>query len=172
MKIPGVCVLVVVVAVSLSSLAHAADWRVELVPSRHSEGKGQVLYATKPLDKFYIVLHNTSGQDQRVWRDWCPWGYHNLSLHAELDNGKKVLLTTATKNWGRSYPDAALVRAGKSYVFEVHLAGKVWKGLEELPGSAFKLTVVYEVKETAESKQKHVWTGKVSSEAVTVTVRK
>ena len=173
MKYPSVCVLVVLLAVGLSSVASAApDWRVELVPSRNSEGKGAVLYATKPMDKFYIVLHNVSGKDQRVWRDWCPWGYGNLSLTAELDSGKKVMLSVKPKNWDKSYPDAALVRAGKSYVFEIHLAGNIWKSLECLPKSAFKLTVGYQIKESPEAKQKHVWTGKVSSAPMMVVIRR
>ncbi len=137
--------------------------------------------ATKPLDKFYIVLHNTSGKDQHVWRDWCPWGYENLALHAELANGSEVALSRTSKEWDKSYPDAALVRAGESYIFEVHLAGSTWKGgqeakgvkgIEKLPAVPFKLTVVYQVPVTAESTQKHVWTGKVTSKSMTVTIRR
>jgi hypothetical protein len=172
MKIPSVCVIVVILATCLSSSVLAApDWRVELIPSRNSEGKGAVLYAAKPMDKFYIVLHNISGKDQRVWRDWCPWGYENLSLLAEIEGGKKVSLTVKPKEWDKAYPDSALVRVGKSYVFEVHLAGNIWQGAEKLPETAFKLTVIYEVKATEGSKQKRVWTGKVISDPATVTLR-
>ena len=173
MKFPIVCVLVVVLVVSFSSVLLAGpDWRVELVPSRNSEGKGAVLYAKKPLDKFYIVLHNISGKDQRVWRDWCPWGYDNLSLLAEVADGKTIPITVKPKAWDKAYPDAALVKKGKSYVFEIHLAGNVWQGAEKLPQTPFKLTVRYEVKDSPESKEKHVWVGKVSSEPIQVTIRK
>lgn len=185
MKSVRVCSVAFLLSVYLLATATATttafaggDWEIELVPSRNSAGKGAVLYATKPLDKFYIVLHNTSGKDQHVWRDWCPWGYENFTLHAALADGRKVVLSRTLKKWDKSYPDAALVRAGKSYVFEVHLAGRTWKGgkdgvgLEELSATPFKLTVVYQVPVTEESAQKHVWTGKVSSKPMTVTIRR
>ena len=173
MKSPSVCLIAVVcLLVSLStSVVAGQDWRIELVPSRHSEGKGAVLYATKSLDKFYIVLHNTSGKDQRLWRAWCPWGYENFSLVAELESGEKINLTRPPKKWGKSYPDAALVGAGKSYVFEIHLGGSTWMGTKKLPQSPFKLTVSYQIPPTPEAEQKHVWTGKVSSHPLTVTLR-
>ena len=173
MKFSRVCSAVFLLAVYLSPTAFAGgDWRLELVPSRNSVGKGGILYATKPLDKFYIVLHNTSGKDQHVWRDWCPLGYENLGLHAKLADGSEVTLSRTPKKWDKSYPDAALVCAGKSYVYEVHLAGSTWKGIEKLPKEPFTLTVVYQVPVTEESTQKHVWTGKVTSEPMKVSIRR
>ncbi|BDS05709.1 hypothetical protein NT6N_07490 [Oceaniferula spumae] len=146
-------------------------WEVELVPSRSSEGKGAVLYATKPLDRFYIVLRNVSGKDQRVWREWCSWGYDNVRLTAELEDGTKVTLTKAPKDWDKNYPDAFLVPAGQPYVIEVHLAGAIWKGVDKLPKTPFKLTVTYEIKKTPEAEQKKVWTGSAASKPLTVTLR-
>lgn len=172
MKSSRVCSVVFLLALHLSSTALAgSDWRLELVPSRNSVGKGSILYATKPLDKFYIVLHNTSRRDQHVWRDWCPLGYENLGLRAKLADGSEVTLSRTPKKWDKFYPDAALVRAGQSYVYEVHLAGSTWKGIEKLPKEPFELTVVYQVPVTKESAEKHVWTGKVTSESMTVTIR-
>ena len=111
---------------SLSAEPKADDgiWKIEIVPSRYSKHNGAVLYAAKPLDQFYIVLRNVSGKDQRVWRDWYSWGYDNLSLEVDLAGGSSVMLRKAPKEWGKNYPDSALVPAGKSYVFEVHLKGK------------------------------------------------
>lgn len=148
------------------------DWRVEIVPSRHTEGKGAVLYAKKPIDVFYVVLHNQSGRDLRVWRDWCPWGYDNLSLTAEVDGGEKIQITRVPNKWSKTYPDAALVKAGKSYVYEVHLGGKTWVGADKITDKPFKLTVTFKVLKTPESTEKNVWVGKAVSQPGTVTLRR
>ncbi|MFK7912030.1 MAG: hypothetical protein AB8F34_15725 [Akkermansiaceae bacterium] len=149
-----------------------ADWRIEVVPSRNSNGKGAVLYAKKPLDVFYVVLHNQSGKDQKVWRDWSPWGYDNLSFTAHVGDGEEVRVTRLPNNWDKSYPDAALVKAGSCYVFEIHLAGKTWKGYKEIGAKPFKLSVVFKVTATAESKEKGVWTGELKSSPIQVTLRR
>lgn len=148
-----------------------AVWKIEVVPSRYSKNKGAVLYAKKPVDRFYVILHNVSGENQRVWREWCSWGYNNLSMQAELADGSKVSLSKKPKEWGKNYPDAALVPAGKSYVFEVHLAGSTWQGLEKLPKDPFELTVSYRTKSSPEAVSKKVWTGNAVSKALTVTAR-
>ena len=150
-----------------------ADWRMEIVPSRNSVGKGPVLYAKKPLDVFYVVLHNQSGKDLKLWREWCPWGYDNLSFVAELEDGGKVSLTRKPKKWGRAYPDAVLVKKGACYIYEVHLAGETWRGTGQLPNDkAVKLAVSFKVAETPESLKKKVWVGAVKSKSVSVTIRK
>ncbi|MGB0775989.1 MAG: hypothetical protein ACPGUY_09085 [Akkermansiaceae bacterium] len=171
MKLPIVCACFLLSMVALSAAAEKV-WKLEIVPSRNSKGKGAILYAKKPQDNFYIILHNVSGREQRVWRDWCPWGYDNLSLIAELDNGKKVTLTRTPNKWDKTYPDAALIPAGKSYVFAVRLAGKTWSGLEKLNAAPFKLTVRYRIKASPEAKQKRVWVGEAQSVAETFTLRK
>lgn len=142
-----------------------------MVPSRYSKGKGAVLYATKSIDKFYIVLHNISGKDQRIWRDWCSWGYENLSLSAKLADGRVVSLTKTAKKWTKNYPDAALVPEGESYVFEVHLSGKTCQGVKDFPKESCKLSITYQIQKSAEATEKKVWVGKVVSKPLTVSVR-
>ncbi len=171
-----VCVVVVSLLTNAGVFADSEktlpDWRIEVVPSRNSVGKGAVIYAKKSLDVFYVVLHNQSGKDLKVWRDWCPWGYNNLSLTAEQEGGRKVSITRVPNDWDQSYPDAALVKAGQCYVYEIRLAGKTWKGIEKISEKPFKLSVTFKVQETAEAKQKKVWIGEVTSNPVPVTLRK
>lgn len=167
--------LLAVMSLSADEGAKQPDWRIELVPGRNSEGKGAVLYAKKPLDVFYVVLHNQSGRDLKVWRDWCPWGYDNLSFVVDPGDGggREMKITRKPNNWGKSYPDAALVKAGACYVYPVHLAGKTWKGTDAIPDAKpVKLAVVFRVPATPESKQKNVWVGEVVSKPVQVTLRK
>ncbi|MBK1829801.1 hypothetical protein JIN77_03630 [Verrucomicrobiaceae bacterium R5-34] len=163
-------------ALLLSALAAeeakpAADWRIELVPSRYSTGKGAVLYATKPLDTFYIILHNTSGKDLRLWRDWCSWGYDNLRLEATLADGQVVRLSKRAKEWDKNYPDVFTVAAGKSYVLEVHLGGQLWQGVKQLPEEPFQLVVHYQIDPSKEGERRKIWIGKLRSEPLTVTLR-
>jgi len=176
MKSPliSICLLVLTLcipAVSAEKAEVSATWKIEVVPSRYSKNNGAVLYATKPADQFYIILHNVSGKDQKVWRDWCSWGHNNISMEAELADGSKVVLKKSPKKWGKNYPDASLVPAGKSFVFEVHLAWKPWQGVDKLPKEPFKLTVKYQIKASPEATEKKVWLGTVTSKPLTVTIR-
>lgn len=157
----------------LSAPEDELDWEIEIVPSRNSHGKGNVIYTRKPLNVFYVVARNRSGRDLKLWRDWSPWGYNNLSFDVELKDGRKVRLERKLGELTKSYPDATLVKAGHSYVYKIELAVATWKGVENVPvDTPVKLVAVLNIKETPESKEKKVWTGKNSSEKVVVTLRR
>ena len=53
------------------------------IPERN--GKRVLEYSSRN-PHFHVVVTNTSDKPQRLWREWCSWGYY--CLYFELSDGK------------------------------------------------------------------------------------
>ena len=110
---------------------------------------------------FPVVVTNTSDKPVKVWREWCSWGYYNLSLRLEIGD-KDVELVKPPRGWGKNYPDAAELAPGESMVWAVVLDEKSWKDfatLKDQVGRRVRLKVRYHVGPDEDSAKLGVWTG-------------
>jgi hypothetical protein len=67
------------ISVSLAIPAHNGERRIE-----HIEYKGKDNTAHFP-----VIVTNTSDKQQRIWREWCSWGYFGLTFQFTDESGKK-----------------------------------------------------------------------------------
>ncbi len=116
---------------------------------------------------FPVVITNLSNRPLGVWREWCSWGYFNLSLEVRTSDGRKVQLEKKRdRGWTRNFPDWYTLDPGESVIRNIVLTDKDWKGIEDLKvtGNAkLFIRVVMDVSTTDESKEKGVWSGKIVS---------
>ncbi len=125
-----------------------------------------------------VVVTNVSDQPVRLWRDWCSWGYYNLTLEFADENaagGEKTwVLAKKERGWSKNYPDAAEIAPGGSMIFTVPLTATTWKGsdfLQKYVGKKLKMRVNYAIPADADTKKLGVWTGRVQSKYQEYTIR-
>jgi hypothetical protein len=124
-----------------------------------------------PNSRFHVVVTNTSKQAQRLWRDWCSWGYYNLSLEQVDANGRAVPIKKGVRVWSKNYPDWFELPPGEHYVIEVQLTDTDW----ELPAKGSlapksSLRAVYQIPEDDQTQERSVWTGRIVSPVQTYTI--
>lgn len=124
-----------------------------------------------------VVAMNASDKPMKLWRDWCSWGYYNVTLefydeHA-VGGAKTWMVGKADRVWRKNYPDAAEVAAGGSVIFTVSLTSlKDTDFLAKYDGKKIKMRVHYAIPADADTKQNGVWTGRVHSMYQEYTIRK
>jgi hypothetical protein len=149
--------------------AESPSLSIRIVPTSHDETTGRAIQGP-----FHVVVTNVSKQPVRLWKEWCSWGYYNLSFIAAERDGK----TVAVKKWRRSFfansPDWMILPPGDHLVFDVSFAAEaVWQDAP-LPRAnqprRVLLRAVYEVTEDGMSKKFGVWTGRVASPEAVYTI--
>jgi hypothetical protein len=161
-------------ASGLLSVAKAADepsvLSVELaLPARM--GKQRLLEFRGPESHFHVVIRNVTDRPLRLWREWCSWGYFNLSLAVELPGGKSVEVKKKARGWDKNYPDWEEIGPREVAVREIHYGGPEWENfpLEKAQdGLELKLQAVFAVDSDKDASTHGVWTGRAASRALTV----
>jgi hypothetical protein len=139
---------------------------VHIVPSS-SDASGRWLdLASDGSKHFYVVVTNWSKDPIRIWKDWCSWGYGNLSFEARDSGGSVTVISKRPGEWDKNFPCPVEIEPGGSWVIPVALEPILWQH-SPVSGNSGKTTMrlraVYEIRETKDSKEMRVWTGKVSS---------
>jgi hypothetical protein len=121
--------------------AAASDWLLTAVPQ--TEGKrGQVLDISRP---FHVILTNATNHNLVVWKDWCSWGYFNLSFEFKGKDGKIIKVEKDTRvGWTRNGPAEFVVLPGCAYTFTIDLLGSntKWTNVLDLHG-AMTMQAIY-----------------------------
>jgi hypothetical protein len=146
---------------------------VRIVPTKIGEKIGRAIELWRPEQHFYVVVTNVSDEPVRLWREWCSWGYFNLSFVVTDGAGEEVRVTKRPRGWDKNFPDDSIVPPGGHAVFEVSFDESVWQDAplpEAGKSRAVRMRAVYEVKEDDESVKHGVWTGSVSSPDETYTI--
>jgi len=148
---------------------------VRIVPTRHDETSGRGIELRVPPNHFQVVVTNVSNQNLRLWREWCSWGYFNLSFEATDQNGRTVTVSKREQGWDKNFPDPILVLPGEHLVYEVSFDEDKWKnsptvGLKGV--KTIKMQAIFEIKPDKHALEKEVWTGRVTSPTNSYTLRK
>jgi hypothetical protein len=165
-------VIASLVFTTLLSSSHAADevapatFKVQIVPTG-STGKGPRNIALfEKGDHFHVVVTNVSEKPAKIWKEWCSWGYFNLSLEARDAEGKVVSISKRPRGWDKNYPDPMEIAPGDHLVINVNFEPYTWPNSPLSAKSrqaTIRLKAVYEIREDKYSKEMGVWTGRVSS---------
>jgi len=179
--------LVVLIFVLAAVPTRAADWSIDVVPQNSRDGVQYIsLY-----DPFQVVLTNTTDHDLMVWKEWCSWGYFNLSFEFANKDGKVIKIAKDTnEEWTKNGPDGFVVKPGKHFVLSVTLvnrdkASDKWIGTEKLDGG-MTIKAIYKNTNDAfpgekpppqnkipHDRQKYIdsaWIGQVESEPMQITI--
>jgi hypothetical protein len=142
---------------------------LSIVPGRN----GDVTTAKKNPNDFYVVLTNVSGLPQPVWESWNSWGYQALSFELTTTDGKKFVVSKKQQNFTRNFPSMLLVEPGEHQVYAIAL-DELWETKPTLPKSdrmPIALKAIYEIAESPQAAQNHVWVGRVESHRYNFTLR-
>jgi hypothetical protein len=139
---------------------------VRIVPTGFRETGGRMLALFDPAQHFHVVVTNVGTSSIRLWKESCSWGYANLSFETKLADGKVQKISKMPRAWDKNVPDWTTLLPGDHLVLEVNFDASVWQNTP-LPVAGQQRTLdlkaTFEIAEDPQSKQKHVWTGKVSS---------
>lgn len=152
----------------------AAPFKLSIVPSSSSTVGRTITQADAQPDAFHVVLTNTSDRDQPVWLTKYSWGYWTISFELTMPDGKRHFVgKTKEVGFSKNFPGTFLVPAGEPYVYTIRL-DKDWVNRPRLSESSsipVSLKAIYEVRETPESTQHKVWTGRIESRSYDFTLR-
>lgn len=143
-----------------------SDITVRIVPTSNTEAGGRAITLFDPSQHFHVVVTNVSKKPIRLWRDWCSWGYFNLSFEATDQNGTKTHITKNAREWNKNFPDWTIIAPSDHMVLDVTFDKSIWHNPpvpEPGKNRSVSLKAVFEIAEDADSKSNKVWTGKESS---------
>jgi hypothetical protein len=171
----AVCLLLIAFAVRpLSALEDSAvALSARIVPTSFKETGTRAITLFDPSQHFAVVLTNVGKNPIRLWREWCSWGYFNLSFEAKDQNGAAFIVTKKPREWNKNYPDWMIIPSGDHMVIEVTFDGATWQNAptpETGQQRIVSLRAVYESVDSQEAKTNEVWTGKVLSPENTYTL--
>lgn len=123
---------------------------------------------------FYVVVSNTSNKPQRIWQEWCSWGYFGLTFELSDETGKKWVAKKNGGWWTMNFPSYWRLDPEDSVVIEVHFEKALqprWEGfpLPEDGEKTVTMRAVFQFEPDEESKKADVWTGLVASKPQRVT---
>lgn len=124
-----------------------------------------------PGTRFHVVVTNTSDKPQRLWREWCSWGYYNLSFVLKDADGRSIPLQKKVRGWTKNYPDWFELPPGEHYVIETQLSDAQWN-MPAKAGEAGKwqILALFHVEQDDAAKEHGVWTGRIVSPVQTYVV--
>jgi len=117
---------------------------------------------------FHVVVTNLATAPIRVWKEWCSWGYFDLSFEARDATGRSFVISKKNRGWDKNFPCPIAIGGGRSWVIDVNLDPSIWLNspLSNDTGKAtLRLKAVFEIREDERSREERVWTGKVTSPA-------
>ncbi len=112
---------------------------------------------------FHVIVSNTSGKPQRIWREWCSWGYFGLTFEFTDEAGRKWVAKKKGKNWTVNYPDWWDLEPRESLVLDVHFGdADIWEDFPrpERGSQTVTMQAVFEFKPDDQSLKHGAWTGR------------
>jgi hypothetical protein len=148
--------------------AESPQLSVRIVPTSHQDRTGLVIAG-----RFHVVVTNVSKQPARLWKEWCSWGYFNLSFIAAERDGKTFAVKKRKRGWNGNWPDWMIVPPGDHLVLDVSFRDPIWRDAplpEAGQSRRILLQAVYQVTENEKSNEHGVWTGRVASPEAVYTI--
>ncbi len=169
-------ILTIVFAIGaiLPLCAQNADFDLTIaVPKVQTTGPGTgahaVIYDKTGKRPFHVLLTKRSGKAQRLWVEWCSWGYYNLSFEFNDSTSKTWMVRREDIAFTANAPGWFTLEPGETHVFSVTFPSG-WLDLPEVPRGPVPITLraIYEIPPDGMTQRGGVWTGKVISNPVQV----
>lgn len=120
---------------------------VHIVPTLRDEADSASIKIYSPQQHFHVVVTNTGKSTKKLWREWCSWGYFNLSFESKDENGVVTKITKKFPGWDKNFPDWTLLPPGDSIVYEVNFDPEIWNNVPTHSAQGFtvvKLRAIFE----------------------------
>jgi ankyrin repeat protein len=151
---------------------------IEIVPLRDTAGNPYLPHG----EPFEILFKNNSDQPIIIWAELCELGHTALAFHTKDIRGQTQIVRKRTPGnppftlWHNFPLKTITVRPQRSFAWKVDLSGffwgeRAWLNVPE-PNSNEKIEIkaVFEIKQTEDSVKRGVWTGRVESTALLLSV--
>jgi hypothetical protein len=161
--------LIIIYFLGLSISLSAADWALEIIPNgKNREGQG----IDTRNEAFVVLLTNTSGHDLYNWPEEFSWGYDNLSFLIERSNGSSFRVLRKQEGFTVNIAFPNLVKPHGHFAWAVTFSPDEWTGFPADWKGSEEVTIRarFEIDPTRESKEMKVWTGKIESPPIKVTL--
>lgn len=147
-------------------------WRLQIKPNNTDALNNPAIDFTK--DSFNVDLENISNQDLYIWKEWCSWGYFNLTFQVMTNTGQNFEIhKDQITSWTKNYPDRLVIPSKSKHTFIVNCSE--WKGFPaEWISQKVKIKAVYKIEEQDDFWKEFgsVWTGVIFSPEIEVTLIK
>jgi hypothetical protein len=147
-------------------------FRVSIVPTRSASDSRVITIASQKPDEFHVVLTNISNEPQPVWETWNSWGSRTISFEFQFGNNPPILVARGPETFTRNFPSTFLIPPGEHKVYPIRL--DKWWDVRSVPKSTETLVsvkAIYQVPNTPEAVEYHVWTGRAESGSYQFTLR-
>ena len=121
---------------------------------------------------FHVIVSNTSGKPQRIWKERCSWGYYSLTFELTDDAGKKSVAKKKPASFSKNSPDWWSLEPGESLVLDVYFSDpEIWEGFPRPVNSSRIVTLraIFEIEPDKFSTEHSIWTGRISSDPKVLT---
>jgi hypothetical protein len=134
-----------------------------------SQNGERVIQYSTTAPHFHVLVSNVSEQPQKIWKEWCSWGYYALSFNLTDPDGKSWKVTKNMPHaWQANGPDNWTISPHESLVIDVDFADSAtWQPFphpKEWP-QTFTMQAIFEAQPDEWSKKLSVWTGRIVSKA-------
>ncbi len=142
--------------------ATTAGISIEIAAPEHFHKR--IIALDEPLP---VVVTNTSKQPVRIWRDWCSWGYFQLSFEVKDDAGHTWTISRKEREFWKNYPDYWTLAPGEPLVLNVTLSSDIWETsggkLADLRGKSLKVKAIFAAQADDRGREDSVWSGRAGS---------
>ena len=147
--------------------------KITIVPNNRRDK--DMIRLSKHQTHFHVVITNQSDKVQKLWREWCSWGYFTVRFEVVGKDGKiYTIKKNNNKIWTRNFPDETQIPSGEHHVLDIYLNDPaIWSNTPMIranakfpgkqSGETFKIRAVLEVPVDEETKKFGVWTGIIKS---------
>jgi hypothetical protein len=114
-----------------------------------------------------VVVANRTSAELGVWREWCSWGWFQLTFEVRGPDGHVVTIRKAERGWDKNFPDHWTLAPGEPLVLTANLLDlEVWRWsspIAGLRGKTLEVRAVFFAAEAEEGREAGVFHGLVSS---------
>jgi len=115
-------ILQILIALIALSLAHAADSVLSVSVAVPTGGGDRWLLLHQKGAHFHVIVSNISDRPQRVWKEWCSWGYYSLTFEITDGAGKSWTVKKKNREWTKNFPDWWSLEPRENLVLDVYFA--------------------------------------------------
>ncbi len=165
---PFLAILFALTLAAARTLADDSPISVSLAIPAQWGGRALENYQDGHPTHFHVIVSNVSGQPQRIWQEWCSWGYFGLTFELTDDQGKKWVAQKCPRDWDKNFPSTWTLDPHESLALDVYFTDtNIWQGFPMPRQSSQTVTMqaVLEFKPDDNSRQIGVWTGRAVSKA-------
>jgi hypothetical protein len=171
--------LMAVLVLAPGRICLAADPGLEIsIVIPHTEDRpGYIAWGNAERDAhFHVLLTNTSNQTERLFQEWCSWGYYALTFEITDENGHTSKARKGPHAWTMNYPAYWTISQHENFVIDVYFADRTTWGdsfwlIPGHPKGEVTLRAIYHVAPGPESEKFGVWTGEITSKPVKCVIK-